>query len=99
MKQGVKPALKKLAGYKDNDVELCRTTNQRVSRLTMEALLEEQIPFTGNQKRIPFFQRDKYKGATQVWVISINPRRYGQARRVLDGMDRECKKRLVLTNF
>lgn len=90
---------KRLAGYKDNDVELCRTTNRRVSRITMQALLEEQIPFTRNQKRIPFFQRDKYKGATEVWVISINPHRYGQARRVLDGMDREDRERLVLSNF
>jgi len=46
---------KKLGNYKDNDVELCRTTNQRVSSRTAEALLEEQIPFTRNSRRIPFF--------------------------------------------
>ena len=36
----------KLGNYKDNDVELCRTTNSRVSTHTAEALLEQHIPFT-----------------------------------------------------
>ena len=53
----------KLGNYKDNDVELCRTTNDRVSRQTAEALLEEHIPFTKNSKRVPFFKREEYKGS------------------------------------
>ena len=36
----------KLGNYKDNDVELCRTTNSRVSTHTAEALLEQHIPFS-----------------------------------------------------
>ena len=44
----------KLGNYKDNDVELCRTTNSRVSTHTAEALLERHIPFTKNSKKIPF---------------------------------------------
>ena len=75
----------KLGNYKDNDVELCRTTNDRVSRQTAEALLEEHIPFTKNSKRIPFFKREEYKGADKVWVI--------------DRMDRVYKERLVLSNY
>lgn len=90
---------KKLGNYKDNDVELCRTTNQRVSSRTAEALLEEQIPFTRNSRRIPFFKRDAYEGADTMWVITINPHRYGQARRVIDRMDRTCRERLVLSNY
>ena len=89
----------KLGNYKDNDVELCRTTNDRVSRQTAEALLEEHIPFTKNSKRIPFFKRESYKGADTMWVIMINPRRYGQARRVIDRMDRVYRDRLVLSNY
>ena len=89
----------KLGNYKDNDVEVCRTTNDRVSRQTAEALLEEHIPFTKNSKRVPFFKREEYKGADKVWVITINPRRYGQARRVIDRMDRVYKERLVLSNY
>ena len=41
---------KKLGKYKDNDVELCRTTNSRVSTVKVQALVEEQIPFTRNRK-------------------------------------------------
>lgn len=89
----------KLGNYKDNDVELCRTTNDRVSAQAAQALLEEQIPFTKNSKRIPFFKREAYKGADKLWVITINPRRYGQARRVLDRMDHVYKERLVLSNY
>ena len=84
----------KLGNYKDNDVELCRTTNSRVSTHTAEALLEQHIPFTKNSKKIPFFQ-----GADTLWVITINPRRYGQARRVIDGMDRAYREHLVLSNY
>lgn len=90
---------KKLGSYKDNDVELCRTTNNRVSNEAVQVLVEKQIPFTRNRKKIPFFQRDKYKGATELWVITINPRRYGQARRALDGMEQMYKERLVLSNY
>jgi hypothetical protein len=91
--------IRKLGNYKDNDVELCRTTNSRVSTRTAEALLEEQIPFTRSSKRIPFFKRESYQGANTIWVISTNPRRYGQARRVIDRMERVYKDRLVLSNY
>ncbi|MCI7323623.1 MAG: hypothetical protein MR508_10115 [Lachnospiraceae bacterium] len=90
---------KKLGNYKDHDVELCRTTNSRVGSKTVEALLEERIPFTKNCRRIPFFKRDAYEGADKIWVISINPHRYGQARQVIDRMDRTCRDRLVLSNY
>ena len=32
-------------------------------------------------------------------LITINPRRYGQARRVIDGMDRAYREHLVLSNY
>ena len=89
----------KLGNYKDNDVELCRTTNARVGNQTAEVLFEQHIPFTKNSKKIPFFKREAYKGADTLWVITINPRRYGQARRVIDSMDRVYKDRLVLSNY
>lgn len=90
---------KKLGNYKDHDVELCRTTNGRAGNKTAEALLEQQIPFTKNCRRIPFFQREAFAGADKIWVIFINPHRYGQARRVIDSLDRSCRERLVLSNF
>lgn len=89
----------KLGKYKDNDIELCRTTNSRVSDEAMQALVEERIPFTRSRKRIPFFKRDQYKGAAQVWVITINPRRYGESRRAIDGLERFYRERLLLSNY
>ena len=83
----------KLGNYKDNDVELCRTTNSRVSTHTAEALLEQHIPFTKNSKKIPFFKREIYQGADTLWVITI------KARRVIDGMDRAYRECLVLSNY
>ena len=75
---------KKLAGYKD---------------MSHMILMEERIPFSKNLKTIPFFKRKLYKGADKVWVISINPRRYGQARRIIDTLDNVYKERLVLSNY
>ncbi len=90
---------KKLGRYRDDDVELCRTTNRRASSETVQALLEERIPFTKNHKKIPFYQREQYQGASELWVISTSPRRYGQARRVIDAMERFYRDRLVLSNY
>lgn len=90
---------KKLGNYKDNDVELCRTTNRRVSSETVQTLLEEQIPFTRSCQRIPFFKREAYKGASELWIISTSPRQYGRARRAIDGMERSYRERLVLSNY
>ena len=91
--------LKELGNYMGNDVELCRTTSTRVSNRTAELLMEERIPFSKNCKKIPFFRRDKYNGASQVWVISINPHSYGQARRALDTLDVFYRRNMVLSNF
>lgn len=90
---------KKLGDYTGNDIELCRTTSAKVSNRTTDLLLEQRIPFSKNCKKIPFFHRDKYDGASQVYVISINPRRYGQARRALDTLDTFCRKNMVLSNY
>ena len=92
-------AAKKLGNFSGNDVELCRTTNSNASNQTVQALMEASIPFTKNCKRIPFFKRIRYNGAEQIWVISINPHRYGQARRVIDQIDTMYRKRLVLSIY
>lgn len=83
----------------DKDVELCRTTNERISNQAARLLIANQIPFTRNWIRIPFFLRERYRGAEQIYVISTNRNRYGQARRALDEMDAIFKRRLVLSNY
>ncbi|MEE1305657.1 MAG: hypothetical protein U0K68_11035 [Agathobacter sp.] len=89
----------RLGNYKGNDVELCRTTNGRVSEKAIRLLIEACIPFTKNIKYIPFFRREEYNGASRVWIITTSPRRYGQARRILDQLDNVYKDRLLVSNF
>lgn len=91
--------IKKLGNYKGNDIELCRTTNKRAGNHTVQALLDAQIPFTRNSKRIPFYQREQYHGAREITVIRINPHRYGQARRVVDQIDSLYRRRLLVSNY
>lgn len=88
-----------LGNFSGNDIELCRTTSEKAGNRIVQALLDASIPFTKNCKKIPFFKRLKYNGAEQLVVITINPSRYNQARRVVDKMDTIYRKRVVLSNF
>ena len=83
----------------DNDIELCRTTNEQTSNQAAQLLIENHIPFTKNWIRIPFFLREKYRGARQIYVIRTNPSRYGQARRTIDQLDPMMRRRLVVSNY
>lgn len=83
----------------DKDVELCRTTNERISNQAAQLLIENQIPFTRNWIKIPFFLREKYRGASQIYIISTNRNRYCQARRTIDQLEAPFKRRLVLSNY
>lgn len=86
----------KLDKHVDKDVVLCRTTNHRVSNHATEALLREAIPFTKNWKRVPFYKREEYKGATEICVISINRNLYGKGRRCIDRLTRIDRDRILL---
>lgn len=84
----------------DKDVELCRTTNERISDHTARLLIENQIPFTRNWVKIPFFLREKYRGASQIYIIRTNRNRYGQARRTIDQqLAAPFRQRLVFSNY
>lgn len=83
----------------DKDVELCRTTNERISNQAAQLLIENQIPFTRNWIKIPFFLREKYRGASRIYVISTNRNRYCQARRTIDQLEAPFKRRLILSNY
>lgn len=83
----------------DKDVELCRTTNERISNQAAQLLIENQIPFTRNWIKIPFFLREKYRGASQIYIISTNRNRYCQARKTIDQLEAPFKRRLVLSNY
>ena len=83
----------------NKDIELCRTTNERVSEQTAQILMNHQIPFTKNWKKIPFFLREQYRGAQQIYIISTNRNRYSQARRTIDQLDSVYRRRLVVSNY
>ena len=88
-----------LGNYTSNEIELCRTTYNNAEKVAVEALIDEQIPFSRNSKRIPFFKRDKYHGANKVYVISTHPQQYTKARQTLDHLDDFYLSRLVVSNY
>ena len=92
-------AAMKLGNFTGNDIELCWTTNLKAGNQLVQALLNASIPFTKNSKRIPFFKIDQYNGADEILMITVNPHRYSQARRVVDTVDYSYRKRLVLSNY
>ena len=71
----------------DRDVELCRTTNARVSSQMMRTLVSHEIPFN---------KRVAYNGAKEVCVISTHYNQYQRARRVLDHMEVVYRERMIL---
>ncbi len=83
----------------DKDVEVCRTTNQLISKRAAELLIENQIPFSRDWVKIPFFQREKYRGARKFYVIRTNRNRYSQARRTIDTMEPACKRKLFFCGY
>ena len=78
---------------------MCLTTNPRISNHAAQLLIENQIPFTRNWIKIPFFLREKYRGAEQMFIIRTNRNRYGQARRTIDQLEAPFKRRLILSNY
>lgn len=80
----------------DRDVELCRTTNARVSSQMMRTLVSHEIPFTQNWVRVPFYKGVAYNGAKEVCVISTHYNQYQRARRVLDHMEVVYRERMIL---
>ena len=80
----------------DKDIELCWTTNERISNEATQLLINNSIPFTKNWKRIPFYKREEYRGADQICVFSINRNLYGRARRSISQLDRMDRNRLLL---
>lgn len=80
----------------DKDVILCSTTNYTVSNHTTQKLIDDAIPFTKNWKRVPFYKREQYRGASEICIFSINRNLYGRARRSIEQMGRNDRERLLL---
>ena len=78
----------------DKDVDLIRTTNERISNQSAQLLKQNR-----GWIKVPFFLREKYRGAHQIYVIRTNRNRYGQARRTIDQLDTSFRRRLILSNY
>ena len=83
----------------NKDIELCYTVSERISNCAIRLLVENHIPFTKSMVNIPFFFREKFHGAKQIYVISTNPNHYGQARRAIDQLDSASKRKLRFSNY
>ncbi len=86
----------KLDKHVDKDVVLCSTTNHRVSNHTTQILINDAIPFTKNWKRVPFYKREAYRGASEVCIFSINRNLYCKARHSIEQLAHADKERLLL---
>ena len=80
----------------NKDIVLCETTSKAASHHTSSLLVEHSVPFTKSWKRVPFFKRKTYNGASTVCVISINKNQYSNARRALDNLEDRDYNRLIL---
>ncbi len=83
----------------NKDVKLCYTLSEHISDYAIRLLIANQIPFTKSLITVPFFLREKFHGAKQIYVISTNPNVYGQARRAIDQLEPAYKKRILFSNY
>ena len=81
----------------EREVELCRSASSAGTRETVSLLIEEQIPFSQEEERIPLLQRRHYHRADHMNVIRINRNRYEQARELLNQLSPMARKTLVLS--
>lgn len=80
----------------NRDVVLCRTTNRKAMRCTTEALNDASISYSKNWIHIPFYRRNQFHGADEIFEISVNRNEYASARRSISHIDPIYRRRLVL---
>ncbi len=80
----------------NKDIVLCSTTNHYVCKNTKRVLIDERISFTASWKKIPFFRRSAYRGATEICTFFISPNIYSKASRTIKAMPMRDRERLVM---
>ena len=78
-----------------NDVVLCTTPNRHISRCTTDFLMAHAVFVSRDEKKNSLLERLR-SGYDSLFVISVNRNEYGQARRVLDGLEPRYRKRLTM---
>ncbi|MEE3357390.1 MAG: hypothetical protein VZR31_04845 [Lachnospiraceae bacterium] len=83
----------------NNDVILCRTYNELAGKHACRHLLNESISYSKSWMHIPFFLRSRFKGHSEVCIISINRNDYHTARRALDDLEPRIRRRLAVNHL
>lgn len=81
--------------YKKSIV-LCESSNNRAVKLTSKILVDHSISFSKAYRHIPIFRRNKYRGASEVCVISINRNEYTKARAAIRELPENYFSRLIV---
>ena len=77
-------------------IVLCESTNNRAVKLTSQVLIDHSISFSKAYRHVPIFRRDKYRGASEVCIISINRNEYHKARAAIRELPDNYRSRLVV---
>ena len=80
----------------DKNIVLCESSNTRAVKLTSQILINHSISFSKAYRHIPIFRRDKYRGASEICVISINRNEYSKAREAIRELPDNYLSRLVV---
>ena len=92
----VKRKLKFDKNVSKKSIVLCEATNNRAIKLTSQILTEHSISFSKAYRHIPIFRREKYRGASEVCIISINRNEYHKARAAISELPDNYRARLVV---
>ena len=77
-------------------IVLCESTNNRAVKLTSQVLIDHSISFSKAYRHVPIFRREKYRGASEVCIISINRNEYHRARAAIRELPDNYLSRLVV---
>ncbi len=80
----------------NKNIVLCESSNTRAVKLTSQILIDHSISFSKAYRHIPIFRRDKYRGASEICVISINRNEYSKAREAIRELPDTYLSRLVV---
>ena len=92
----MKRKLKLDKSVSQKSIVLCETTNHRAVKLTLQLLIDHSISFSKAYRHIPIFRREKYRGASEVCVISINRNEYHKARAAIRELPDNYRSRLLV---
>ena len=78
------------------NIVLCESANNRAVELASKLLINHSISFSKAYRHISIFNRYKYRGASEVCVISINRNEYHKARVAIRELHDNYLSRLMI---